>query len=154
MSLEEKPAPQKTEPTKPTEPQSPPPTTPEAKPPEPKKEGLTQDQIQTITKDAQKSTHQEVTEIVRYPGLKLVSKFSKMAAIGILAFFILLAFLELFIAEGWGDKIFLFFSCLVLALFFWMIFYLLGDFFQILVDIEENTRKRRKESNEQRATNN
>ncbi len=109
-----------------------------------KDKGLTQEEVADIAKAAEKSEKEQVNEMIRYPGLKVVSHFSKTVGVILLAVFVILAFVQLFAAEGAGQKILYFFGCLVMGGLLWLFGYLLGDFFQILIDIEENTRKSKK----------
>ncbi len=103
---------------------------------------LSKEEVQDIVDSAQKSERQEVGEMARYPGLKLVIRFAKLIGIILAVIFLVLAFLQLFVAEGLGGKIIGFFACLGLALIFGAVGYSIGDLLQLFIDIEENTRKK------------
>ncbi len=106
-----------------------------------KNKPLTKKQTQKIIDSNQKSIEQEVTEIVRYPGLKFVSRFCKIFGIVIAVVFFVVAIIMLFVQEGW-DKLFYFLGAIGLGIIYTIVGFFLGDFCQILVDMEENTRKR------------
>ncbi len=99
--------------------------------------------IEKTMQEAQKTRTEEAAEIARYPGLKLVIQFAKVIGIILAVIFFLLAFIQLFVADGWGDKFIGFLACLGLALIFGAVGYSIGDFLQVFIDIEENTRKKK-----------
>lgn len=103
---------------------------------------LTKKQTQSIIDKNRKTMEQEVTEIVRYPGMKFVSRFSKIFGIVIAIVFLVVAIVMLFVAEGW-DKLFFFLGAIGLGIIYSIIGFFLGDFCQLLVDVEENTRGRK-----------
>jgi len=104
---------------------------------------LTKSQTQKIIEDNQKTQAQEVAEIVRYPGLKLISRFAKIFAIVVAIVFVAVAIVMLFVADGW-EKLFYFFAAICLGIIYAVLSFFIGDFIQLWVDIEEHTRKMKK----------
>ncbi|HEY5714255.1 MAG TPA: hypothetical protein VIT68_02805 [Candidatus Gracilibacteria bacterium] len=104
---------------------------------------LTPEQTQKIIQESRKTAVQEASEIVRYPGLKMLSRFSKILGIALAIVFIVVAIVLLIIGEGWDGKFLGFFGSLGLGMLYCLLGFFLGDFCQVLVDIEENTRVRK-----------
>ncbi len=114
-------------------------TTPEVK----KEESPRKEEIKQAILEAEKTPQQELNEAVRYPGLKLVSRFAKVFGIVLLVLFWIIAIVQLFVAEGW-DKLVFFLLCIALGIIWGILGFCFGDFMQIFIDIEENTRKKNK----------
>jgi len=104
---------------------------------------LTKAQTQKIIEESKKTQAEEVAEIVRYPGLKIISRFAKIFGIVVAIVFVAIAIVMLFVADGW-DKLFYFFAALCFGVIFAVLAFFLGDFIQLWVDIEENVRKAKK----------
>ena len=103
---------------------------------------LTKEDAQDIVDAGTRTMKQEVTELVRYPGLKLVSRFARTFGLILAIVFLVLAIVALFVEEGAGAKFLGFFSHLGGAIVYFALGLFFGDFCQVFVDIEENTRKK------------
>ncbi len=113
-----------------------------AEAPQPNEREQEKEQIKAAIEDSKKTKQQEITEIVRYPALKMVIRFAKMAGIILLVFFWIVAIVQLFVAETWGEAIFYFFICFMFGILHFILGWFLGDYVQLQIDIEENTRNK------------
>lgn len=98
--------------------------------------------------DSKKTQAQQVAEMVRYPALKIICSWAKMTAIIVGVLFIVLAIISLFIGifgeAGFLGGLINFVLLLCIGMFFGVICFAMGDFSQLMIDIEENTRKNAK----------
>ncbi len=96
-----------------------------------------------LLKEVVKSSHQEAVETLKYPGIKLVSRFSRFIGIIFFVIYLVLGLLSPFQTDGFLAVTFLFLQFLATG-FMWLVFgFLIGDLLQVLVDIEENTRDKK-----------
>lgn len=96
-----------------------------------------------LLKEVVKTNRQEAVETLRYPGIKLVSRFAKMFGIILAIIFFVLAFVSLFIVDaGFLGKMLYFLQYLAASMLWFIAGFLVGDLLQVVVDIEENTRKK------------
>lgn len=102
---------------------------------------LSETETKAIIEENHKTIQQEATEIVRYPGLKLLSKFMKTLGIALAIVSFVFALIMLFVGSGWDGKLLGFLGALGMGIIYLIIGLCIGDFCQVLVDIEENTRK-------------
>lgn len=94
-----------------------------------------------LLKEVVKSSRQEAVETLKYPGIKLVSRFAKIIGIILFVTYFFLAIVALFVTGGGFLGTMLYFLQYVSIAFIWLVLgFLIGDLLQVLVDIEENTR--------------
>ncbi len=97
-------------------------------------------QVEKAINESRKTTEQELAEIVRYPALKFIIRFAKVMAITFAILFVIIAivmFISGWFLEGLVNFILFLSIGVVLSALTWCF----GDFFQLLIDIEENGRK-------------
>ncbi len=95
-----------------------------------------------LLKEVVKSNRQEAVETLRYPGIKLVSRFARTVGVIFFIIYFVLAIMALFTSDGGFFGAMLYFLQYLGASFLWLVLgFLVGDLLQVLVDIEENTRK-------------
>ena len=107
-----------------------------------REKALSRKETQKIIKGARKSQRQEIEELVRYPALKFVIQFAKIFGIILLAICWVIAVVQLFIADGFGEALFYFFLLFTLGIIYFIVGWCMGDYMQLQIDIEENTRKK------------
>jgi len=79
----------------------------------------------------------------RYPALVTMSGALKFVGMIFGIMHVLVAFILLFTAETMGEKIMFFFVTLALGFFFFVFFYFLSEFIEILLSVERNQRNRK-----------
>ncbi len=94
--------------------------------------------------DSKKTAAQEMAEIVRYPALKLIIRFAKILAITFGVIFAIIAIVSLFTGDSIWEGIVNFVVLLCLGVVFFALTWAVGDVSQLMIDIEENTRKNSK----------
>lgn len=105
-------------------------------------EKLSREEAEFIVRDNKRTLKQEVTEVVRYPGIKLLSRFARIFGFVLALVFFIVAIISLFTGDGWGEKFMGFFTSIGASIVYFALGLFLGDMCQVLVDIEENTRNR------------
>ena len=100
--------------------------------------------VEQAIKEARKTEAEEMSEIAKYPALKLIIRFAKVLAITFAVIFVVIAIIALFTSDSWWGGIVNFVFLLCLGIAFFALTWCFGDFFQLLIDIEENTKHLKK----------
>ena len=91
---------------------------------------------------AQKEKMREIEELaLRYPSLVAMSGALKFVGIVFCILYVIVAIIQLIIAETWGEKILYFFICLAFAVFFTILFYFLAEYIEVQLSIERSLRR-------------
>ncbi len=87
-----------------------------------------------LLNDVVKDPKQGMVETLKYPGIKLVSRFARFVGIVLFLMYFVMAFVGVF-----SGGIYYFLQSLAIGFVILVIGFLLGDLLQVLVDIEKNT---------------